>query len=244
MINISQSDFRTPVGKLLRLPLKLIPGKTILPIFQGPLKGKKWIKGSSINGCWLGTYELDKQILFSQYVKTGMKVFDVGANVGYYSLLASVLTGVEGKVFSFEPVPSNINYLKKHITLNKLINVQVVSKAVSDKSAILRFEKGKNNSVGRFAVNGDLEVETISLDEFINDGNPSPDIIKMDIEGAEYDALVGAQEILKNKKPVIFLATHSSELRAKCLKLLTEHGYTILTIDNKPIEESDEFVCK
>jgi len=54
MINISKSDFRSPIGKLFRLPLKLIPAKTVLPILQGKLKGKKWIKGSSINGCWGG----------------------------------------------------------------------------------------------------------------------------------------------------------------------------------------------
>ncbi len=57
MINISKTNFRIPIGKLIRLPLKLIPNKTVLLILQGKLKGKKWIKGSSINGCWLGTYE-------------------------------------------------------------------------------------------------------------------------------------------------------------------------------------------
>ena len=133
MINFSKSAFNSPLGKLLRLPLKLIPGKTVLPILQGPLKGKRWIKGSSINGCWLGTYELDKQVLFSKYIKHGMTVYDVGANVGLYSLLSSVLAGKEGKVFSFEPLPENISYLKKHIKLNNLTNVKVIVKAVNDK---------------------------------------------------------------------------------------------------------------
>ena len=243
MINISKSDFRTPIGKLLRLPLKLIPGKTVLPILQGPLKGKKWIKGSSINGCWLGTYELDKQVLFSKYIKSGMTVFDVGANVGYYSLLASLLTGKEGKVFSFEPLPENISYLKKHLELNKLKNVKVIDRAVNDKISKLRFTFGDNRSAGHISNEGEIEIETTSLDEFIKAGNALPDLIKMDIEGAEYEALIGAKVLLKRKKPVIFLATHSNELRAKCLKLLIEFGYTISAIDNKTLEESDEFVC-
>jgi len=59
---------------------------------------------------------------------------------------------------------------------------------------------------------------------FILNTLPSPDIIKMDIEGAEYDALIGAKELLKRRKPVIFLATHSNELRAKCIKLIAEFG--------------------
>lgn len=244
MFNLSNLDFRSPLGKLLRLPLKLIPDKTVLPILQGPLKGKKWIKGSSINGCWLGTYELDKQVLFSKYIKPGNIVYDVGANAGFYSLLSSLLVSETGKVYSFEPLPANIFYLKKHIELNKLGNVKVIEKAVSNKVSTVRFNFGDNRSAGFISNDGEIVVETISLDEFIRQGNPSPDIIKMDIEGAEYAALIGAKELLKIKKPVIFLATHSAELRAECLKLLAEFGYTISTVDKKPMEESDEFVCE
>lgn len=242
MFNISKSNFRSPLGKILRFPLKLIPAKTIIPILQGPLKGKKWIKGSSINSCWLGTYELDKQVLFSKYLKPGMTVYDVGANVGFYSLLSSLLVSETGKVYSFEPLPANISYLKKHIELNNLKNVSIVENAVCNKVSTVRFNFGDNRSAGFISNDGEIEVETISIDEFIRQGNPSPDIIKMDIEGAEYEALLGAKELLKSKKPVIFLATHSAELRAKCLKLLAEFSYTVSSIENKLMEESDEFV--
>ncbi len=173
-----------------------------------------------------------------------MTVFDVGANVGYYSLLASLLTGEKGSVYSFEPLPENISYLKKHIELNKLKNVNVVENAVSNKVSKLRFTATNNRSMSHISNEGEIEIETTSLDEFIKAGNPFPDLIKMDIEGAEYEALIGAKELFKRKKPVIFLATHSSELRAKCLNLLTVHGYTITAIDNKSLEESDEFVCE
>jgi FkbM family methyltransferase len=244
MFNISKIDFRSPLGKILRFPLKLIPNKTVLPILQGSLKGKRWIKGSSINGCWLGTYELDKLIRFEKEIKPGMVVYDVGANVGYYILSSSVLTSSTGKVFAFEPVPRNINYLESHIALNALSNVTVIEKAVSDKISKLKFDLSSNPSMGHLSDKGEIEVETISLDEFIKQGNPAPDIIKMDIEGAEFDALLGAKELLKNIKPVIFLATHSNELRAKCLKLLNEFSYSISTIDKKPLDESDDFVCE
>ena len=244
MFNISKSDFRSPLGKILRFPLKLIPDKTVLPILQGTLKGNKWIKGSSINGCWLGTYELDKQVLFSKYIKPGNIVYDVGANAGFYSLLSSLLVSETGKVYSFEPLPANISYLKKHIELNKLGNVKVIEKAVSNKVSTVRFNFGDNRSAGHISNVGEIEVETISIDEFISQGNPSPDIIKMDIEGAEYEALIGAKELLKSKKPIIFLATHSDELRVKCLALIAEFGYIVTSIGDKPLEESDEFVCQ
>ncbi|MHB9011046.1 MAG: hypothetical protein ACYC49_02335 [Ignavibacteriaceae bacterium] len=92
-MNISKISYKSIIGRLIRLPLKLIPAKTVLPIMQGPLKGKKWIKGSSINGCWLGSYENDKQILFREYIKEGMVVYDIGANAGFYTLLSSLLVG-------------------------------------------------------------------------------------------------------------------------------------------------------
>ncbi len=244
MINISKSNFKSPLGKILRFPLKLIPDKAVLPILQGPLKGKKWIKGSSINGCWLGTYESEKQLLFSDKIKPGNVVYDVGANVGFYTLIASIKSGDNGKVFSFEPLPENISFLKKHIKLNDLKNTSVIERAISEKSSKMKFAFGDNRSSGHISINGEIEIETISLDEFIRQGNPEPDVIKFDIEGAEYEALIGSKELLKNKKPVIFLATHSDELRAKCLKLIAEFGYKVKSIDKRSIEESDDFVCE
>ena len=244
MFNLSKADFRSPLGKLLRLPLKIIPAKTVLPVIQGPLKGKKWIKGSSINGCWLGTYELDKQLLFQKEIKSEMIIYDVGANVGFYSLLASVLTGDNGKVFSFEPLPENLYYLKKHIELNSLENIKIIEKAVVDRTSTTYFTASDNRSKSHLSNNGEIKVETISLDEFIAQGNPQPDLIKMDIEGSEFDALIGTRGLLKSKKSVIFLATHSAEIRVKCLKLMADFGYTVKSVDNKPLDESDEFVCK
>ncbi len=243
MIKILSIDFRSPIGKLLRLPLKLIPNNTVLPILQGKLKGKKWIKGSSINGCWLGTYEFDKQQLFQEYVKPGMVIYDVGANAGFYTLLGSVLTGNSGKVFAFEPVPRNIFYIKKHLELNKIDNTVVVGKAVSDKITKLKFSLSTNPSMGHISEEGEIEVETITLDEFIQQGNPPPDLIKMDIEGAEFEALIGVRELFKTNKPIIFLATHGEDIKKNCLQLLKDFGYKIEIIGNASFENADEFVC-
>ncbi|MRS05344.1 FkbM family methyltransferase, partial [bacterium] len=76
------------IGKLLRVILKLIPAGTQVRIIQGRLKGRKWIVGSSVNGCWLGSYELDKQKLIEKTIQPGEVVYDLGANVGFYTLLS------------------------------------------------------------------------------------------------------------------------------------------------------------
>ena len=113
MINFSKILADSFIGKVLRKILKIIPPNFVLPILQGRLRGKKWVIGSGVFGYWLGTYEFEKQKLFTKTVKKGDIVFDVGAQAGFYSLLAAELIGEKGKVFAFEPMPDNISYLKK-----------------------------------------------------------------------------------------------------------------------------------
>src|SRR5580765_1322501 len=104
LANLSGISRETLIGKLLRAPLRLLPRTAAVPILQGPLRGKKWIVGSGTHGCWLGSYEYDKQKLFQKTVRSGDVVYDVGANAGFYSLLASLLVGEKGHVYSFEPL--------------------------------------------------------------------------------------------------------------------------------------------
>ncbi len=222
------------LGKLLRLPLKLIPPHTIMPILQGKLKGKKWIVGSGVHGYWLGSYEYEKRIIFERTVREGSIVYDIGANVGFYSLLASELVGKKGKVFAFEPNPRNLYYLKKHLELNKVSNVQILEYAVSDKNEIIMFDETESPSTGHISSKGNLIVNSVTLDSLTSDGKILlPDFIKVDIEGAESDFLRGAINILKNSRPVIFLAVHTKELYEECCKILKSLNYKLLPIDNK-----------
>ena len=92
-MKVSEISNRSVAGRLLRLPLALIPPALAMPVLQGPLRGYRWIVGSSNHGCWLGSYEYAKQRLFAQMVRSGDVVFDVGANVGFYTLLAACRVG-------------------------------------------------------------------------------------------------------------------------------------------------------
>ena len=140
-MNFSALSDRSWVGRLARLPLRAIPPEMKLPILQGRLRGKKWIAGSSVHGCWLGSYEYNKRQVFEKVVASGSVVFDIGANVGYYTLLAAVLVGPRGKVVAFEPVPDNLRYLKEHLRLNHIANVSVIEDAVSDDSGEIFFRR-------------------------------------------------------------------------------------------------------
>src|SRR5947208_793716 len=102
------SRIRRLLAKLVRLPLRLIPSQSIVRIRSGDLRGWRWIVGSSTNGCWLGTYESHMQRLFREHIGPGSTVFDIGANVGFFTLLASKLAGEAGRVYAFEPLPRNL----------------------------------------------------------------------------------------------------------------------------------------
>ena len=234
--------YRSWLGRLLRLPLRLIPKDTVVPIVSGPLRGKRWIVGSSTHGCWLGWYELEKQLLFEKCTTAGLVVYDVGAHVGYYSLLASKLVGPEGRVLSFEPLPRNVALLKKHLLINQCSNVTLIAAAAGEMSGKARFLEDISSSEGRIAIRGTLEVDVVSLDEIVSDGYPYPDVIKMDIEGSEYESLKGARAILNKRQPTIFLATHGADVHKACLDYLLSHGYTLLPIGGD-IENTSEILA-
>jgi FkbM family methyltransferase len=222
---VSQSSF---LGWAMRLPLRLVPRHWAVPILQGPVKGMRWIVESGTHGCWLGTYEQVQAYRFAQEIRPGMVVFDVGAHAGFYLLLASPRVGEDGLVVAFEPNPVNLQFLKKHIRINDLGNVALFEGAVSDRSTVALFDSSDGTSTGHLSPLGSMTVTTVSLDEWINDGRSAPpDVIKIDVEGAEKMVLYGAENILRTKRPLIFLATHSPELHAECIGILRNFGYQI-----------------
>ena len=244
-MNLSRITDRTFIGRVLRLPLRLIPSQTVLPIMQGPLKGMKWITGSGVHGYWLGIYENEKQQKFIQQVKTGSVVYDIGANVGFYTLLASVLVGGAGRVVAFEPLPANLAYLTKHLALNNVRNTQVIEAAVSDENGTAMFTDITERSSGHFDLSGKLEVRTVRLDTLCENGEiPLPDVMKIDVEGAEYQVLRGALSILEKHHPLIFLATHGREVHKQSCDLLVQLGYRLASISSASVETTDELLAQ
>ena len=188
---------RDLLGTIARLPLRLVPRDAVIRIRSGPLRGWKWIAGSAPHGCWLGTYERHVQRLFCDRIRPGDVVFDIGANVGFFTLLASKLAGPTGHVYAFEPFPRNLYYLERHVRMNDVRNVVVQSLAITATTGAARFGDGENASQTRLSDAGELQVQTASLDDLIANGIVrTPAFIKMDIEGAESEALRGASALL------------------------------------------------
>jgi FkbM family methyltransferase len=245
LANLSGISNQTLVGKWLRAPLRLIPRSAILPIFQGPLRGKKWIVGAGNHGCWLGSYEHDKQRQFQKAIKAEDVVYDVGANAGFYSLLASVLVGEKGHVYAFEPLPGNVRNLRKHMEINRVGNCTVIEAAVSSSDGEASFDPSADCHTAHLSTTGSIHVRTVALDTLAsrNEIRP-PDFMKIDIEGAEFDCLRGCARTIQSYRPIIFLATHGQENHDACLKLLAEWKYEAASLDDRPAEDSDEFIAR
>jgi FkbM family methyltransferase len=149
-----------------------------------------------------GFYEKYETALFKRLVKKGMAVVDVGANVGYYTLLAAHLVGDDGKVFAFEPDPYNFDLLCKNIELNGFRNVIPVRKAVSSKSGKRKFFLDKNNlgghslSEANVRTGASITVEATSLDDYFKNTDYKVDVIKMDVQGLEMEVLEGMTNMI------------------------------------------------
>ena len=212
---------------------------------QGRLKGKKWVVGAGSHGYWMGSYEIHKRIAFEREVKPGMVIYDIGANVGFYSILGAQLAGPNGSVIAFEPFHRNVEYIRKHIDLNQFKNIKVMEVAVSNVNGSVFFEPGISIATGHLSKTGSLEVQSISLDKLFNDGTlPAPDVIKVDVEGAELDVFTGAQELIKNHRPLIFVDTHGRDAHEGTINFLTAKGYHFETLDGLPLANSKELIAR
>lgn len=143
-------------------------------------------------------------------VRPGMAVIDVGANIGFYTLLLSDLVGPKGKVFSFEPERQNFGNLKRICQNRK--NISLYNFAVGNKNGFINLYKSNDLNVDHITYdNGEkrkkLRVKCISLDNFF--GKRKLDFIKVDTQGYEYNVLMGGRGIIMKHKHLVFLAEFS-----------------------------------
>jgi len=210
----------TLLGRLARLPLRAIPHGAVMPVLRGPNRGYRWISGSLTHGCWIGIYEKRNAAFVAGFIKEGMTVYDVGANAGYFTLMFSRLVGSTGKVVAFEPEPNNVAALKAHLSINGIRNVEVVDAAVSNEAGVALFDGSR--STGCLSSHGGLSVKTVRLDDF-----PVPDFVKMDIEGGETSAILGADKTLSARRTAWFVELHSADAGRIVKARLRDNRYRV-----------------
>lgn len=155
-------------------------------------------RGVSLRLLTRNSYENYETTIFKSLIKKGMTVVDVGANIGYYMLLAASLVGREGRVFAFEPEPNNFSMLKKNVEINRFKNIILVRKGVSNKNDTTRLflnkkSKASHSIYSKIDSDRSIGIELIRLDNFFRSKENSIDAIKIDVEGAEPKVWGGGQ---------------------------------------------------
>ncbi len=170
---------------------------------------------------WLGSYETQLQAAILEFVKPGMVAYDLGAHIGYMTLLLARTVGPDGHVYAFEALPANLERLHTNLELNPQISwVTITPSAIVDRTGPIEFAIGPSGRTGRATDSagqkisglGSLTVPGISIDDFVYEtGNPAPQIVKIDIEGGETLALKGMRRLLREATPLVFLELHGPE---------------------------------
>ncbi len=164
---------------------------------------------------YLGLYEVEIRFFFETFARQSRCCFDIGANSGYYSL-AFARCSPTGSVYALEGDPKACDLLRATIDQNPRIKsrVQVLENWIEKTT--------------------DLDQRQVSLDYLIFErGLPPPDLLKVDIEGMEYNFLRGAEEVVKRYLPRLIIETHDAEIERHCVFFLKERGYRVLIINQR-----------
>lgn len=215
-------------------------GSTIT-IRRGPARGYLW-RHHQGHQPWmpLGLYEPQVARLIATSLQPGDIFFDIGANAGYFTLIAARAVEETGHVTAFEPVPHNARTIRTQIELNGLQSIcRVEEIAIADQTGQAPLQVPARNANAHLAnvdaphIQGTPSSTTVTiqcstLDDYLSCGTPSPTLVKIDIEGAEVLALNGARTLMQSSAAPTFLITaHSKELKEQVTSILTETGYTI-----------------
>ena len=218
----------------------------------GPAKGMHFeIVLPEDKGIWTGAYETDFSRYVSESVEAGMIGYDIGAWHGFFSgvMLAQGASGV----VMFEPLPTNISKLEKFIALNAEFNIELQRVALGSERKEMMLVQPAGSSMAKLADSPfqadrvseeQIEVQVVTLDEIVQSEQIlPPDIIKIDIEGAEFMMLQGAVDTISEYKPVILGEIHSKELMESVDQVLKHHAYSIeiLETGDTDMREADAF---
>ena len=207
----------------------------------------------------MGQFEQQTVKIMEAILRPGMTMVDIGAHVGYFSLLGASLVGDAGKIYAFEPEPENFKLLSSNIDRNGYKNVIAEEKAVCGISGEAQlFISGLDNGSHSIYQNekrkttGYVPVQTVNLDDFFqNVESPHIDLIKIDVEGAEIDVIRGMMGVLSRPDtPVLliefcpFLLEAAGKQPADLISLIRGMGFSIQYVEEStgmiPLESNIE----
>ncbi len=199
-----------------------------LPVFSEQLKGMK-LKVSPLMawGLYFNNVEPKVHAVYKKFLAPGCVFFDVGANVGLHSYFVS-RRYAGSQVHAFEPLPGNADYIRSSIRINKIPNITLVQKAVADHSGTAYFDRFKSNHEGFITEKETgFSVELTSLDDYLDRTPVKPQLIKVDVEGAESKVLQGLERHFAALQPVMVIEVHNPGEAAALSAFFARYRYTV-----------------
>jgi FkbM family methyltransferase len=167
------------------------------------------------------------------HARPGSVVYDIGASFGYHTLLLSQIVGNNGRVYAFEPDPTDRDILARNLKINRAHNTVIEPTAVGVLTGTVRFASFSYPGVSHIATGSTPEdaristVDCITLDDFVFEkSKPPPTFIKVDVEGGELDVLSGAHRLLKESRPVIVCEVRKGDTWRRIQAILADHNYS------------------
>ncbi len=177
------------------------------------MKGVRWLLGSANPGQALGRYEPEHEAQFIQLLQGSSVLWDVGAHVGWYSMLAAKHLPQNATILSFEPNPKNVNFLERHWLLNGFTQIKVHSIALCNSNGSANYSDNAQQS--HLRAEGEYKVKNARSDDYMDELKTAPDFLK------------GAERLISINRPQILLSAHGHQKRDQCIDWLEKHEYTI-----------------
>jgi FkbM family methyltransferase len=251
LVGLARVDLSTQLKAMPRLGAAL---ERLVSIGSRPLHGRVAVVPSGaaaglrfrigpVGTVWAsGKMEPSVQRTLRAIIRPGDVFFDVGANVGFFTILGARLVGESGSVVAFEPEPENVAALRDNVGLNAFSNVVVVASAVSSSSGVAHLQVPHRATarllpVDRVDVTAS-QVVTTSIDDFVTE-HPElkPEVVKIDVEGHEAEVIRGMRETLARLRPIVLCELHRTNLEVAAA--FDEAGYRTTVLDGPgPVDAS------
>ena len=224
------------------------PHGSVRRVWRGPGAGLRFRVRPSMGMTYALGFDTHQARWLSEVVKREMTIYDIGANIGQMALPFSRWVGARGRVVAVEPAPINVRQLRDNIALNGLTNVTVVEAALSDHKGVASFlldpakaRMGKledcEPTYNEFCRRDErFDVATRRLDDLVAEFGP-PDFLKIDVEGGARGVLAGAERVLREVRPDIYLELHGPEEQAAARDLLLPAGYRLRGLDGRIVAD-------
>jgi FkbM family methyltransferase len=236
---------------LVRRVLDWISGESN-PVVRvgGPLGGQSMRVNWALHKTYVfGTYEPGVVQRLEELIQPGWTAIDVGANIGYFTLLMANRVGPQGKVIAFEPLAENFKILKENIKMNGHANVVAENLALMSRTERIELRSATPGAITwvasvRIDQNAAVEsqsVEAVTLDEYVQTkGIAKVDFLKIDVEGAEASVLEGATNVLNRDKPILLIEMHELDRfkdKHPAILKLREHDYHLRSLGIRKWQE-------